>query len=185
MRVLCRILGPYNRWNLISWALAVFVGASSVMLLMTWESRVPPVSVQSVSEYDGVALRGGMLEIHVKLRRSRYCPADIQRMLWRWVDTDHGRLREIVPLSNTSAVAIENGFDDYILAMPLPGSIASGQWYFSTYHHDRCGLLDWLFPERVQRTIDVPVHVADPDEHSPPAVVVNPAPVLIVPGGGK
>lgn len=79
-----------------SWVRSLWIGAlGGVVLgllggaaLVLAISEAPPVTVREAREVDGVALRGGRLDLLFTIDRTRDCPVTTSRYLWRWLKVD-------------------------------------------------------------------------------------------------
>ena len=96
-----------------SWALSLWTGALGGILLgllgggalILAIGDTPPVTIREAREIDGVAFRGGRLDLLQTIDRTRDCAVSTSRYLWRWIDVDGERVL-IARLADGTCAAI-------------------------------------------------------------------------------
>jgi hypothetical protein len=172
---LCRPVRPHVIPFLAGCAIA---GTLLIAALAVLAER-SPVKIDSIYAVDDAAVRGGVLYLHAQIDRRKWCPTDVQRWMWRWADPSRG-VQQWVWISDAPSPPTPIGRDDYVVAIPLPAAVTSGQWFYVGIAHDRCPFLDW--PLRNQReTKNVPVSVIDPTTSAPATVAAPQAPFGALP----
>jgi hypothetical protein len=150
----------WTKWEWANNALFVVGGAMCALPLLWYLASGPSVSVITQPyELDGIAQRGDHLDIYFDVSKTRDCPTEVTRLLWRWQDFKGKTVRNIVVLGSTPTSITDMGDNAFILSMPVPANMAPGQWYYSSRSVSHCGFLPSLFPTRVTKTVDVPVTI--------------------------
>ena len=151
----------------------------SVGIAIGWyASQRPSIIVTSVREADGVAIRGGWMELNVTVNRTRLCKIDVDRWLWR--ENEQGQ-RVWVPLAHVASPPTELGvLTTYQVWLPVPGNIPTGKWHYLSRSRDDCTAA-WLSSTTVRESPDVPVLVIDPTASEPAQIVVPAGPVTMMP----
>ena len=141
-------------------------------------SKGPPAIVINIHETDGVAVRGGWLELDVTLLRTKICDARVERWLWR--ETPGGRTWVPMPAvaSPPTPLDVET---HYRVWLPVPGNIPAGEWHYMSRTHDECQPPWSLASEVVRESADVPVTILDPPQSAPAQVVIPPGPITVLP----
>jgi hypothetical protein len=159
---------------------------------MLWMGSQPAVVVTDLSEEDGVAIRGGMLDLHGVVQRSRICPVRVERWLWQPVlDADgtpqlgrDGKPRtRWVGLDHDASPPLPVGQEDYIVEIPVPPQVEPGLWYYRGRAQEQCSWLARVAGLKLRDTHDVPVRIENPSAAEPATAVIPPAPVELVPAG--
>ena len=167
-----------TRWRLTLFALTLGWVLSFVMMQYL---QPPPVRLLSETEEDGVAFRGGRIELEVHRHVNRVCTSHADRVLRRY-EVRHGKsILVIVPLGLRSQVLVPVGVERYIVSLDLPGNIATGQWSYVARVSYECPVLHWLWTPTPIQTTDIPIMVQDTPATSRAPVIVQPGPVTIVP----
>lgn len=160
-------------------------GATAFIALMSavgiasgwYASQRPAIIVTSVQEADGIAIRGGWMELNVSITRGRLCATTVDRWLWR--DTEKGRTW--VPLPLVASPPTEIGvLTSYQVWLPVPGNIPTGRWHYLSRSYDDC-TASWLSAKTVRESPDVPVMIIDPTAREPAQIVVPAGPVTMMP----
>ncbi len=138
-----------------------------------------PVLLVALREVDGLAVRGGSLDMLFTLRRTRECDAHVDRWMWQPTGTTDrfGReIRRYVSLPPAANPPTENGMETtYVLSIPLPSNVIPGDWFYRSRTYDGCGWLPAM--QRPSRpSPDEPVHIGDA-----PLATAVPAPELLLP----
>ena len=131
--------------NLLVWSTGALLGGGVMLLIARTE---PPVTVLDTRETDGVALRGGRLNIFTALTKRRECSTTTAHYLERQVPhpIDPAKMvplrapliGPIVPLSSV-------GHQEYILSLSLPSDLDTGAWDYNWKSSMACGPLSALF----------------------------------------
>jgi len=164
--------------------LATTFGAIAFCLMMTGAgvmggflaSRRPPLVLYDVHEADGVALRGGWMDLDISLTRHRLCDAHVERWLWQ----DVNGVRRWVPLLPVANPPTPIGVETtYRLSLPVPVNIPSGQWHYFSRTRDECASPLSLARETVRDSGDVPVLILDPPDQAAAEIVAPSDPVIM------
>ena len=151
-----------------SWVRSLWIGALGGVVvgllggaaLVLAISEAPPVAVREAREVDGVALRGGRLDLLFTIDRTRDCPVTTSRYLWRWLKVDDVPVRQFVPLStsfNAPPLADEAG--RIVISLQLPPELPEGEWFYGSRSVDYCGsFINFLNPS-IRQTPDIPVRI--------------------------
>lgn len=143
----------------------------------TWRA---PVVVRDVREVDGVAVRGGWLDLEVALVRNRLCDTRVERWLWQF---QKDGLRRWVQLPEVAAPpATSLGDAHYVLSLPIPGSIPSGKWHYVSRSRDDCGSPFSFWTPTLRDSKEIDITIADPTADHPTELVVPAMPVTLLPG---
>ncbi len=138
-------------------ALGLVVGTA----LASYSHRTAPVVITGMHEADGIALRGGMIDLVMTTDRSRFCPSETQRYLWRWTEIEGEQTRQFVPLVQTAAPP-GSGSGRVMLSIPVPLPVAPGEWFYRAITIERCSWLPAPLRPYVWRTPDVAVRIGNP-----------------------
>lgn len=139
---------------------AVTLGLGLVVGLGVAASRQQgvPVVITDMHEADGVAARGGMIDLVLKTQRNRFCPSETQRWIWRWIEIDGQKARQFVPLVVTGAAPVA-GDGWVMLSIPVPSGMQPGDWFYRSITVERCSWLPAPFRPGVWQTPDIAVKV--------------------------
>jgi len=168
--------------------LTTTVGAACFALCMgligvaagIYATKRPPVVILELRGAGGVAVRGGWLDIDVRLVRNRICDPKVDQWLWQWQDgVKHWVALPIMP---SPPVELDQEAH-YILSIPVPANVIPGQWNYMTRTRDDCPSVFTLRPETVRDGKDISIIIADPTSAQPTQVVAPPGPVTISPLG--
>ena len=130
--------------------------------MILWTNHVIPVVVHEAHEIEGTAPRNGHLDLYIDLDRNRDCPAETSRWLWTWVDHNGERIKQFLPLVNSSTSLSDLGHDQhFILSIPIPPGVWPGQWYYWSKTIEHCSLLPSLFRATIRESSDIPVRILD------------------------
>lgn len=148
-----------------------------------WFAQRPPLVLRGVHEVDGVAVRGGWLDLDFRLLRTRVCDAKVERWLWQPLRDDPDG-RRWVQLPESANPPTETGVEaHYVLSLPIPGNVPAGDWNYFSRTRDDCWFS--LMQPKVRDSGDIPVHVVNPSAGAPAQVVAPPGPVIIMPGTAR
>ena len=146
----------------------------------TWRA---PVVVQDVHEVDGVAVRGGWLDLEVTLVRNRVCDTRAER--WLWQDQPDGVQRWVQLPELATPPTIAHGSAHYVLSLPIPGAIPAGKWHYRSRVREDCGSPVNLWGPTVRDSKEVDVTITDPTQEHPAEIVSPVMPVTILPGAAE
>ncbi len=150
------------RQNIIAGLSGVLLGGLFGCTLILGSNHASPVVMHEEHEVDGRAPRNGHLDLYVDMDRNRDCPSETSRWLWTWVDHEGERLKQFYPLVNTSTTISDLGHNQhFILSIPIPPGVWTGQWYYWSKTVEHCSLLPSLFRSPVRETSDIPVRIFD------------------------
>ncbi len=138
-------------------------GGVAIAILFVNLNAGPGVTVLDEAEAEGPQFTDpGTLNLVSHVRRSRVCPSQTQRWVWRWVDYRGGRAQQLVPLTGTDMPFLAAD-GPVILSIPadrIPDA-QHGAWFFRSVTAEQCsflpGWLSGLFGPRVFRSPDLPV----------------------------
>lgn len=154
--------------NIRSWARSLWAGALSGVLLGLFGGAFiisafggpPPVTIREVREVNGVALRGGRLDLLFTGDRTRQCPVVTSRYLWRWAEVDGEPIRQFVPLGTSlSGLTPVGGNKRILLSLPVPPDMPEGEWFYWSRSTSECPRLFGLSYSAVYQTPDIPVRI--------------------------
>ena len=153
MRAWVRSLGAGALGGIV---LGLFGGGAIILAI----GETPPVTVRAAQEVDGVALRGGRLDLLFTVDRTRDCPATTSRYLWRWFEVDGTAVRQFVPLGTSSSASTLVGENNRIMiSLSLPPDLPEGDWFYWSRSINYCyGILSNIRPT-VHQTPNIPVRV--------------------------
>ena len=109
-------------------------------------------------EADGVAIRGGTLDLVANMVRHRTCPADTQRWLWRTRVIDGKAGTQWMPLPATVMPTLAAD-GPTMLTIPLPFQVESGDWKYRAVTTERCSWLPGPLGDHVEQSEDTPVRI--------------------------
>jgi hypothetical protein len=165
---------------LVGCAIGLAAGLSVGLGALLFVLHQPAIEVQSLQENDGVAVRGGTIDLVATVDRTRLCESSSSRYLWRWIDWKGKRIRQFVPISAPSgSPAVDVGESQFMLSLPVPPGVEDGSWFYRSNTADHCPWLPHFITGASERqSADVPVKVVDgklvlPPAPTPPA---SPAP---------
>lgn len=168
--------------------LATTVGAVCFALCMgligfgtgIYATQRPSVVILELRQAGGVAVRGGWLDMDVRLIRNHICDPKVEGWLWQWQDG----VKHWVALPVVPSPPVELGQQArYIVSIPVPANITPGKWNYMTRTHDGCPSMFSLRPETVRDDKVREVIINDPTSAQPTQVVTPPGPVTIMPIG--
>lgn len=137
--------------------IGLVLGAALVVVL---DLRAP-VQIGDIREVDGVAVRGGRLDLLVRMDRAQDCTNVTTRFLWTWTEVEGQRVRKFVSLgSATMGVLPVMGRDQrFVLSVPLPPDLPEGEWFYRSRAVDTCFSLFQLPVSTARETPDIPVRI--------------------------
>ena len=145
-------------------------------------SQPAPARVIDLQELDGVAVRGGVLDLKATVDQKRTCKTSVQRWLWRLDPLDDNGV-EYAPLPDAPfKPPLTIGRDRYRLRVPVPTYVEDGDWHYLGVPDDVCSpfaIWRWFWPER--QSPDVIIHIENPTTGNPAEVVTPPGVVTMVP----
>jgi len=160
--VLASLHRVLQRQNMIVGLVGMTLGSGLGFFLLVWTGQRPPVIVHSAYALNGVAARGGHLDIFFELDRQRDCPTETSRWLWTWVDHDGVKVKQFFPLTNTSTTVTDAGENqEFILSLPLPAGLWEGTWFYWAKTVEHCRFLPVLFRSPIRETPDIAVQITD------------------------
>lgn len=138
------------------------LGGAAIILAI---GEPPPVTIRAAQEVDGVALRGGRLDLLFTIDRTRDCPATTSRYLWRWLEVDGTSLRQFVPLGTSASASTLIGENNRVMiSLSLPSDLPEGEWFYWSRSVSYCyGILSNLRPI-IHQTPNIPVHITAPPQ---------------------
>ena len=167
-----------TRVSVRSWACSLWAGALGGALLglvggttlITAISEVQPVTIREAREVDGVAFRGGHLDLLFTIDRVRVCSAVTSRYLWRWTKVDGRSVRQLVPLETSFNGVTSVGTDQHsMLSLALPRDLPEGDWFSWSRSTAQCPSLLGFSHSIIYQTPNVPVRIIKhPDEAEAP-----------------
>lgn len=138
-----------------------------------------PVIVRDVHEVDGVAVRGGWLDLEVMLTRNRVCDTRAERWL---TQTQEDGLQRWVQLAEVaSPPTVPRGDVRYVLSLPIPGNLPPGKWRYLSRIKEDCGSPISLWGPTIRDSSGVDITIVNPPLDHPAEVVAPAAPVTILP----
>jgi hypothetical protein len=160
MAVLARVLA-YVDMRCVVLRGSGFLAGCLLTYIVLVEAAGAPVTIVSIHEIDGIAVRGGRIELMFDRRQSRSCPAIVDRQLWRWQEVEGRRVQHIVPLPSISAPITQPGATHVLLSIEVPGSIAPGDWFYVSRTTYDCPWMVWFGSGTQTRSPDVPVTITE------------------------
>lgn len=169
-------------WPIVVLSIAVGVSIGTILGIMSIPRN--PLVVKDVHEADGLAVRGGYIDLSFTVTRTRECPARIERWLWQWTGEGERRIKRWVQVDASGANPPINlgNMQTYMLAVPIPGGVTAGKWHYWSRTRETCVWTSWLYGENIRDSGDIPVEILEPTAQSPAQVITQSAPVLILPG---
>lgn len=169
-------------WPVVVLSIVFGVGIGTVLGIISIPRN--PVIVTDVHETDGLAIRGGYIDLSFTITRTRDCPARIERWLWQWASEGEQRIKRWVQVdaSGANPPMTFGNTETYVLAIPIPGGVTAGKWHYRSRTRETCPWTSWLYGENIRESKDIPIEIRDPNAQSPVQVITQPAPVLILPG---
>ncbi|MGI4945125.1 MAG: hypothetical protein ACRYHQ_31950 [Janthinobacterium lividum] len=160
-----------------------FIGASIGLIPYFNEVHRPAVIVEDLHELDGVAVRGGAIDLMARIDHQRQCTTNIARWLWRWRDDGAGhRVQQWIALGDPISPPVPLGDNiRYILTIPLPPSVEPGEWYYRGSAVDNCAFLPGLWAAAPRVSSDKPIVVTNPTPTAPAPVSTPLGPVMLLP----
>ena len=165
--------GALARTRHLAW-LWVLVGMGATWVIINL-SAGPGVVITKEEEAEGPQFSdASTLDLVLHVNRSRACPSQTQRWIWRWADYRGERVQQVMALPSTTNPFLA---DSKVLVLTLPASGVpepeTGKWFFRSVTTEQCGFLPtWasgLFGGRMFRSPDVPVNfVGAPHGGVPP-----------------
>lgn len=136
-----------------------------------WTLTRPVVAIQDIKEADGVAIRGGWLELAVTSISQRDCYTHVERWFWRPKAGGNPGDRDWVQLPGTGrpppVVGVESRVTIYI---PIPGNIPAGDWHYFSRSRDECTSA-FSLASAPRDSPDILVTITDPPVNVPPGPV--------------
>ncbi len=170
---------PFVQRALSGAAMVVF-GLAVGTVGAVWFTNQPPVVIRDLHETDGLAVRGGRLELLIAADKRRECPTVTSRYLWRWVPDPGGGERPIpyiVSLQGPPVPVGDVGIGQrYVLSLALPSDIEPGDWFYRAKSMRDCGWFPAISSTVVRETPDVPVRIVTQEEGAlrMPNIVLRP-----------
>ena len=153
-----------------SWVRSLWIGAlGGVVLgllggaaLVLAISEAPPVTVRDAREVDGIAHRGGRLDLLFTIDQTRDCPVTTSRYLWRWLKVDDVLIRQFVPLDTSSnALPLIDEANRIVLSLQLPPELPEGEWFYWSRSIDHCRSFFNFFDPSIRQTTNIPVRIVN------------------------
>ena len=158
-----------SQFNVRSWVRSLGAGALGGIVLGLLSGiavilaigETPPITIRAAREVDGVAVRGGRLDLLFTVDRTRDCPATTSRYLWRWVEVDGTSVRQFVPLGTSPSVSTLVGeSNSIIISISIPPDLTEGEWFYWSSSINYCyGILSSIRPI-LHQTPNIPVRIA-------------------------
>ena len=147
----------------------VFIGLVLGAALVVVLDLRAPVQIGDIREVDGVAVRGGRLDLLVRMDRAQDCVNVTTRFLWTWTEVDGQRVRMFVSLgSATMGVLPLVGKDQrFVLSVPIPSDLPEGEWFYRSRAVDTCLGLFQIPVSTARETPDIPVRIVARDAVTP------------------
>ena len=164
------------------------VGIALLALLGGWcwgaLSLPSPVRIVDLHELDGVAVRGGVLDLIATIDQQRLCTTSVRRWLWRPDPELPGAVEWVYLPDVPFKPPIVAGQDRYRLRIPVPAWVEQGDWHYLGEPDDQCSpFAAWFKTQRLSP--DVMVHIANPSAANPAEIVSPPGAVTVVPSDSK
>jgi hypothetical protein len=135
------------------WAVALAsatVGLFAGVGTMVWVNSGPSVVIESVDETDAIVSPGDdTISFVVSGERSKSCPIQVSRYLWRNVNYRGRPVKEFRAIDNPPLTPVPGkGHFQYMLTLTIPKGFPPGQWYERTITMEHCGWLTEIQPPR-------------------------------------
>jgi hypothetical protein len=164
------------RAQFTTFLVSLLICSALFLAVWFWCLRQPTLTISTIREVDGIAVRGGSIHLLATIHRHRQCESTSERWLWRWIDVDGKRIQQWVLLEGNSAPPTPIGVDTYVVTLALPPSVTAGDWFYVGIARDSCGWLPAIFSAPLRETPAVPVRVNNPSVDRPATVVLPNAP---------
>lgn len=146
----------------------------------TYQRSGPAVTYETVVE-QGIAVRGGFMELVVDRVRTKVCPTRETRILIRNEAVAGETMPVVIPLSETGLIWPQLGPSKYTVLVPLPGNLPTGEWNTQTISTDYCHWWNALIGGHTRVSAEVPIRVQNPPRATAPTTLQTAAPVIVVP----
>ena len=157
-------------------------GAVAFGLAIGLAAQPSPARIVDLRELDGVAVRGGVLDLKATVDQKRACSTSVQRWLWRPDPLDPGGIEYASLPDAPYKPPLTIGRDRYRLRVPVPAYVEDGDWHYVGVPDEACSpfaFWRWFWPAR--QSPDVIIHIENPTTAKPAEVVTPPGVVTMVP----
>jgi hypothetical protein len=146
--------------NILKFLAIAAVGASISVGWNAYLNSGPSVTVQGITEADGVVTSATGINLIIHATRNRFCPETTARFLWRWTQFNGKKIIEYRPIIGpVSPPTPEPGVEYYMMTLELPPHTEPGEWFYQSVTVYNCSWLPGLETSRIRRSPPVLIRV--------------------------